>query len=218
MLTPERIRILVADERSIFRRGLCAVLMAKEHFHIVGLADHDDEIQRKTAQLHPDVVVIDLEAGRRLSLLPDLIRQCPDSRILALGDGAEVDTVEEALRAGAAGYVLRSAEDDELPQAVEAIHRGETYLAPETRRLLQGYAARRTPPERAGRRLTAREREILRLIAEGLPNKDVASALTISVRTVENHRASIMKKLDLRSVVDLVKYAIASGIVQVRRD
>ena len=216
MATHERIRILVADESPIFRRGLAEVLGAREGFRVVGLADHPEDIQRKAAALKPDVLVIDVEAGKpKLDLMLSLSRACPDARILALGNLAEVEAVEEVFRAGASGYLLRTAGDDEIWQAVEAIHRGETYLTPTSRNLMQHYLSRRDTPGRPARPLTNRENEILRHIAEGLSNKEVAARLAISVRTVENHRASIMKKLGLRSVVDLVKYAIVSGLVQI---
>ncbi len=218
MTAEKRIRILVADENSIFRRGLGAVLAAKERFRVVGLADEAEEVRRKAAELKPDVVVLDLEAGQpRLDLLLSLARECPSIRVLAIGEAADMAVVEEAFRAGAAGYLLRSARDEEFWQAIEAVHRGETYLTASSRKLIERCLARRGAPGRGSRRLTVREREILRLIAEGMSNKEVATALAISVRTVENHRASIMKKLDLRSVVDLVKYAISSGLVRLER-
>ena len=213
MLADKQIRILVADENPIYRRGLYEVLAAKERFQVVGVADHDEDVQRKAAVLKPDVVVLDVDSGRpRLDLVLALIRHSPSSRILALGDIPPSSAVEEALRAGAAGYVPRSARDEEISQAIEAIYRGETYLTAASRELLRRYLGRR--PARGSRPLTSREREILKLIADGLSNKEVAARLAISVRTVENHRASIMRKLDLKSVVDLVKYAIASGLTR----
>jgi len=214
MAINDKIRILVADESPIFRRGLCEVLRARDRFRVVGLAVHAEDARRKAAELKPDIVVIDVEAGKpKLEGILSLARACPDSRILALGDTVEVGAVEEVLRAGAAGYLLRNANDDEIWQAVEAIHRGEIYLNPASRELMQAYVNRRAAGPRGCRPLTAREREILRFIAEGLSNKEVAARLAISVRTVENHRASIMKKLDVRSVVDLVKYAISCGLI-----
>jgi DNA-binding NarL/FixJ family response regulator len=162
------------------------------------------------------VVLVDVEAGRpRLELMLSLARANPDARILALGNSSEAGAVEEVFRAGASGYVLRSADDDELWQAVEAVHRGETYLTASGRELMRHYLTRRSLGPRRGRPLTAREREVLKLVADGLSNKEIAARLRISVRTVENHRASIMRKLDLKSVVDLVKYAIACGLTQI---
>ncbi len=219
MSAGERISILVADQNPIFRRGLCAALTAREGFQVVGLADAAEDVKRKAAELKPDVVVVDLDAGRpRLDLLLSLARDHPDTRILALSEAAAPGTVEEAFGAGATGYLLRSTRDDELWQAVEAIHRGEIYLTPAGRRLTEHPLGRRAGIRRGSRPLTTREGEILRLIAEGMSNKEVASALGISVRTVENHRASIMKKLDLRSVVDLVKYAISRGLIHLEEE
>jgi DNA-binding NarL/FixJ family response regulator len=203
------IRILVIDEDSIFRRGLFATLSSQENFRVVGLAEQSDEVRRQAAELRPDVVVIDLDTrGPRLDLLRQLLRQCPEARILAL---AEEPQAGQALQAGAAGCLSRSVRDDELRAAVEAVHRGQTCPGSGARRLLDGRLSR------AGRRpLTRREGEVLRLIAGGLSNKEVASALGISVRTVENHRAALMRKLDLRSVVGLVKYAITAGLVDLQ--
>lgn len=216
MLVEKQIRILVADENPIFRRGLSEVLTARERFQVVGLANHPEDVRRKAAALRPDVVLVDVEAGRsRLELVLSLARANPDARILALGNSSEAGAVEEVFRAGASGYVLRSAEDDELWQAVEAVHRGETYLTASGRELMRRYLTRRGLGPRRGRPLTAREREVLKLVADGLSNKEIAARLRISVRTVENHRASIMRKLDLKSVVDLVKYAIACGLTQI---
>jgi two-component system response regulator NreC len=209
------IRILVADEEPIFRRGLCSALESSERFQVVGLADSLDDARPTAAELQPDVVVADLRAERaHLDSLAGLKRECPRTHVLALGDTADAAAIQRIFQAGASGFVPRSAHADALCLAVAAVHRGETYLTPATMDLMRRYLTGAGGPIEALSPLTAREEEILRLIAEGLSNKEVASQLFISVRTVENHRASIMRKLHLRSVVDLVKYAISSGVVR----
>ncbi len=207
------VRILVADQQAIYRRGLCALLGARERFEIVGSAERAEDVRRKATELRPDLILLDLSAASRVELLRRLSRECPASRILALGEPWDAEAAQEVMRAGAAGYLLRSAADEELWRAVETVCRGETYLSPASRR--PAYPpAQRPPAPRGLRPLTGREREVMRLIAEGLSNKEAAATLAISVRTVENHRANIMKKLDLRGVVELVRYAISTGLVR----
>jgi DNA-binding NarL/FixJ family response regulator len=209
------IRILVADDHGVLRAGLRALLNAESNLEVVGEAADGNEALRLTRTLQPDIVLMDvsmpdgggIEATRRLKELQ------PQVRVLVLTVHEDKSLLREAIRAGAAGYILKRAAESELVNAIQAVSRGDLYVHPGmTRALLAGTALAPADDQVAVETLTPREVEVLRLIAQGYTNRQIADLLTLSVRTVESHRARVMDKLNLRSRVELVRYAVKEGL------
>lgn len=208
-------RILLADDHTILRQGVRVLLEAQSDMEVVAEAGDGKEALRLAREVHPDLVVMDItmpvmsgiEATRRLK------EELPQVGVLVLTMHEEPEFVFAMLDAGADGYVLKETAARELTTAIRAVMDGESVLYPSIARRVLGEAARGRRQEPAGSPLTPREVEILKLIAGGLTNKEIAEALVVSVKTVETHRSHIMEKLDLHDRVDLVKYALRSGLV-----
>jgi two-component system response regulator NreC len=204
------IRILISDDHGVMRAGLRALLSAESEFEVVSEAADGREVLASVGGLCPDVVILDInmpgpdgiEVTRRLK------EAFPDIRVLILTVHEDEGLLRAAIRAGASGYILKRAVGTELIDAIYAVWRGELYVHPAmTRALLKDVNPTLTADETPVERLTPRETEVLRLIAEGYTNRQVADLLTISIRTVESHRANVMGKLHLNSRVELVRYA-----------
>ncbi len=209
----EKIRILLADDHAVVRQGFKMILAAQPDMEIVGEAGNGREALDLAGQCQPDVVVMDvampelngIEATRRLADLS------PRTRVLALSMHKDSVYVREILRAGARGYLLKDSIASDLLAAVRAVARGEGYLSPGVSdAVLNDYRRHVTDPIDL---LTSREREVLQMIAEGKTNKEIATALNLSVYTVDAHRGRIMEKLNLHSVTDLVRFAVRAGLV-----
>ena len=204
------IRILIADDHAVVRSGLLGLLRAHPDLEVVGEAKDGMETLRLAEALHPDLVLLDItmppENG--IKTAKRLKQQHPALVVLFLTMHEEEDLLHEALRAGAAGYVIKRAEESEIIQAIHVASRGDIYVHPAmTRALLEQPVTtehRRGFPANA---LTRREREVLRLLARGNTNRQIAELLGLSKRTVDNHRANLMGKLGLVSRVELVNYA-----------
>jgi len=214
----EAIRLLLADDHAVVRSGLRLLLEAQPDLVIVGEAENGEEAIRRTAELQPDVVLMDIEmpgmngieAARRIKA------QSPGASVLALTMYEDDQYFFEMLRAGASGYVPKRAAPDELASAIRAVSRGEVFIHPSLAgRLVQDYLQRRDVEvqEQAAGDLTPREQEVLTLIAQGLSNNEIADQLVISAKTVDRHRENIMRKLNLHNRVDLVKYALRKGLI-----
>src|ERR1700731_2819029 len=197
------IRVLLADDHSMVRKGFRLILAEQPDMEIVGEAGNGREAVELAEKLHPDVVVMDvampelngIEATRRL------IASSPRTRVLALSMHKDSVYVREILRAGARGYLLKDSIDTDLINAVRAVAKGDGYLSPDVSdAVLSDYRRHVTDPLDL---LTSREREVLQLIAEGKTNKEIATALNLSVYTVEAHRGRVMEKLNLNSVNEL---------------
>jgi DNA-binding NarL/FixJ family response regulator len=214
-------RVVLADDHKMMRDGLRAVL-EKAGVEVVGEAATGREAIAVAQRTNPDVVVIDIampelngiDATRRLRA------ESPSIKVVALSMNSDRRYVLAMLEAGAAGYLLKNSASEELLAALNAVQRGQTYLSP----VIASYVvdrAMRSEPSASGRSperpLSAREREVLQLIAEGKSSKEVASALQIAVPTVETHRRQIMNKLNLRTVAELTKYAIREGLTSADR-
>ncbi|MEW6400303.1 MAG: response regulator transcription factor [Chloroflexota bacterium] len=206
------IRILITDDHGLLRAGLIALLNAEPGMVVVGEADDENSAVSLAVEKHPDVVLMDLsmpesggiDATRRIKQL------VPDARILILTVHEDKGLMQEAIRAGAMGYILKRAIKSELINAIQAVMRNELYLHPAMARLLflENKAVVSRPASTvATEPLTSREIEVLRLIAQGFTNNQAAEKLSISVRTVEYHRGNLTAKLNLRSRVELMKYA-----------
>jgi DNA-binding NarL/FixJ family response regulator len=209
----KKIRIVLADDHSVVRQGFRRILEAQSDMEIVGEASNGREALEQAALLTPDVVVMDvarpelngIEATRRMK------EATPHSRVLALSMHKDSVYVREILRAGARGYLLKDAVDEDLIAAVRAVSRGEGYLSPGVAdAVLTDYRQHVSDPIDL---LTTREREVLQLIAEGKTNKEIATLLNLSVYTVDAHRGRIMEKLNLHSTGELVRFAIRKGLV-----
>jgi DNA-binding NarL/FixJ family response regulator len=202
------IKVLLADDHSVVRQGFRLILSQHPDIEVVGEAANGREALELAVRLSPRVIVLDIampevngvEAAR-------LIRQnCPECQILALSMHKEPAYVRETLRAGAKGYLLKDSIDRDLVNAVRAVARGEGFLSPAVSgTVLDDYQKHVTDPMDA---ITPREAQILRMLAEGNTSKDIASELNISVYTVDAHRSRIMKKLQLRSAGELVRFAL----------
>jgi two-component system response regulator NreC len=216
----KRLRVLLADDHTIVRQGLRAILDAERDLEVVGEVRDGRAAAREARSRRPDVVVMDIampdlngiEATRQITSQPG------SPRVVVLSMYADVEHVLHALRAGAAGYVRKQDADTELVGAVRTGKPDAPYLSPSVDRDLLDEHMRRLDATAGGapgeyEPLTPREREVLQLVADGRPNKKIASMLGIAIRTVEAHRASIMRKLDLRDHASLVRYAVRKRIV-----
>jgi two-component system response regulator NreC len=208
-----KIRILLADDHTMVRQGFRMILAAQPDMEIVGEAGNGREAVELASELKPDVVVMDvampelngIEATRRIT------DDAPRTRVLALSMYKDSVYVREILRAGARGFLLKDAIDRDLLAAVRAVAKGEGYLSPQvSEAVLSDYRRHVTDPLDL---LSSREREVLQMIAEGKTNKDIATALNLSVYTVDAHRGRIMEKLNLHSVGELVRFAVRKGLV-----
>ena len=205
------IRVVIADDHAVVRRGLRQVLDAEEGFEVVAEASDLDGARRYVRGHHPDVLVLDLNLPEGLSVdaIPEIRSESPDTQIVVLTMQNEPAYARQALTAGALGYVLKEAAESELVEAVRRAASGDTYLNP---RLGARVAAEPPPGPPDG--LSEREVEVLRMIALGHTNSEIAEELFLSVRTVETHRAHIQQKLRLGSRADLVRYALEHHLIE----
>jgi DNA-binding NarL/FixJ family response regulator len=210
---PRKTRILLADDHAVVRKGFRLILNQEPDLEVVGEAGDGQEATRLALNLRPDVVVIDIgmpvvngvEATRRI------MEDWPECQVLILSMHKDPVYVRESLRAGARGYLLKDSIDEDLLRAIRAVATGEGFLSPAvSRTVLEDYQQTTDPFDS----LTAREREILQMLAEGKVAKEVATALNVSVFTVDAHRGRILKKLSLRSSTELVKFAMRKGLIQ----
>jgi two-component system response regulator NreC len=207
-------RVVIADDHAVVRTGLRMVLDAAHGIEVVAEASDVAGAWRAILVHHPEVLVLDLNMPGEASLeaIPRFVRDAPETAIVVLTMQQEPAFAREALRAGARGYVLKEAADDELVTAVRYARAGRTYLNPEMGARVASEPVRSGPPDD----LTARELEVLRLIALGHTNSDIAGQLYLSVRTVESHRAHIQQKVRRSSRAELVRYALDHGLIDAR--
>lgn len=207
------IRLLLVDDHTVVRQGFRLILSQHEDLEVAGEASNGEEALRQGLRLRPEVAVIDIAMpGLNGVETTRLLRQnCPECNILILSMHKDAAYVRETLRAGAKGYLLKDTIDRELVKAIRAAASGEGYISPAvSATVLADYQKHVTDPLDT---VTARERQILQLLAEGKTSKEIASELEISVYTVDAHRSRIMKKLQLRTIGELVRFAIQRGIV-----
>jgi DNA-binding NarL/FixJ family response regulator len=214
----EKQRIVIAEDHRILREGLRALISSNPDFDIVGEAEDGRDAIRCVEKLVPDLILLDLSMPRMngMEAIKEIKKQCPETKILVLTVHRTEEYILTTLRAGANGYVLKDATHTELMMAMKSVLTGKTYLSPGvSEKVIEGYLEGRktlrssTPWDT----LTQREREVLKLIAEGYKNKEIADYLYISVKTVEKHRANLMKKLDLHDTSSLTAFAMEKGLV-----
>ena len=212
----DKIKILLVDDHAILRDGIRALLDLHDDMEIVGEASEGKEAIKKTQDLAPDVVIMDiamlgmdgLEATRRIG------KKSPKTKVLVLTQHDNREYILSAIRAGAAGYVPKRALGSDLVAAIRAVYTGNSVLYPSAAAvLIQDYL--RQVQKEPYDRLTDREREILKLIADGSTNREIADMLFISVKTVLGHRTKIMEKLDIHNRTELIKYAMRKGLVSI---
>lgn len=211
------IRIVIADDHGVLRAGLRALLSAEPDIEVAADVGDGYRLLDVAKQVRPDIVLLDISmpGPGGVELIRQLRRSQPDLRVLILTVHEDEGLLQEAIAAGAAGYVIKRAVESELINAIHAVHRGDIYIHPAmTRALLRDVLPPREAKEPPREPLSPREIEVLKLIALGYTNRQIAEALTISVRTVESHRANIRDKLGLHSRVDLVRYAREHGLIQ----
>jgi len=213
-----RLRIVLADDHTILREGLRALLSAVPNFEIVAEAEDGREAVRCVEKLGPDLLLMDLSMPRMsgMDAISEIKKRYPATKIIALTVHKTEEYLLTTLQAGADGYVLKDATHDELVMAIHNVMAGKPYLSPGVSgKLIEGYLEGKegSLSVSSWQKLSQREREVLKLIAEGYKNKEIAEDLCISLKTVEKHRANLMKKLDLHNAATLTVYAMERGLV-----
>jgi len=206
-------RIVLADDHVLVREGLKS-LLEREHFQVVAEASDGQEAVKLIETHHPDIAILDISMPtlNGIDAARGLTRSAPKTKVILLTQHEEEQYIHEALEAGVKGYVLKNQVANDLIQAIRQVGRGEFYLSPGISRAVM--EAFRNKSERPADPLTARERQVLQLIAEGKSTKDTASVLGISVKTAESHRMRLMQKLDIHETASLVRYAVRRGLIQ----
>lgn len=213
-----RIKVMLVDDHPVVRKGVSSCLSRHEHLEVVAEASDGREAVVKARQLMPDVVLMDIDMPQMNGLaVTELLRkELPEIKVLILSMHSNTDYVMRIIQSGARGYVLKEAPTEELVRAVDAVYAGEAFFSPEVAHAALNQFVRGVSHQGQEAALTAREREVLVQIAEGLSNKEIASRLGVGVRTVETHRERIMRKLDIHSVAGLTKFAISRGLVSLK--
>jgi DNA-binding NarL/FixJ family response regulator len=213
-MAENKIRVLVVDDHAVVRSGMKLLLAAEDDFEVVGDAGNADQAALRAKLLQPDVVLLDVVMPGRsgIEATPEILANAPDAKVLVLSMQDDPRYVREAFGAGASGYVLKEAADSEVVHAVREVARGGRYVNPELGARLAAADATAIAEEKSDP-LSEREREVLRLLALGHTNQEIAKQLYVSVRTAESHRAHIMQKLRLETRAELVRYALARGLL-----
>jgi DNA-binding NarL/FixJ family response regulator len=211
-----RVRIVIADDHPIVRRGLRTLLESQPNWEVCAEADNGRDALEKVTQLKPDVAIVDIGMPELngLDTTRQIVKACPQTEVLILTMHQSDEVVREVLHAGAKGYVLKSDADQSLVAAVETLRQHKPFLTSVVTDLVLFRYRNGHNENSQGSRLTPREREIVQLVSEGKSSKEIAATLNISFRTVETHRATIMRKLEIASLSDLVRYAIRNKLVE----
>jgi len=216
----QKIRVLIVDDHTIVRDGICALLSLAGDIDVVGEATNGNEALKMVSKLHPDVVLMDiampimggLEATRRIS------KEFPGTKVLVITQHDDKEYVFPVLESGASGLISKAGASSELASGIRSVHQGNSFLSPSVAKLLvenvQNTAGERNKQDPYNS-LTSREREILKLLTEGYSNQEIAEMLVITPKTVEGHKTNLMSKLGIHNRIDLVKYALRKGIISI---
>jgi DNA-binding NarL/FixJ family response regulator len=214
--------VLIIDDHPLFREGLKAIIGREPRYRLVGEADTARAGIHLATESRPDVIIVDVSLPDKngIELTRDLAKLLPESRVLIISMHSKITYIATAFQAGARGYLVKESASDGLLKGLAAVARGELFLdsslsSQVVENLLQISVTSPAPAASPHPRLTPREQEVMRLLAEGFTTREIAQRLFISPKTVENHRANIMKKLDLRTTIDLVRQAARLGLIDV---
>lgn len=216
----KRTRVLLADDHPVIRHGIAACLENHKQLEVVGEASDGKETLRKAKELSPDIILMDIDMPHTngLAVTEMLRKELPQIKVLILSMSNSGTFVPRILQSGARGYIPKDAPTEELVKAIETIQLGQTFFGEDVAQIALKQMMSGNAPGANNRELSPREREVLIGIAKGLSNKEIASQLNIGTRTVETHRDNLMRKLDIRSVGGLTKYALANGLVMLREE
>ncbi|MCK8600964.1 response regulator [Desulfoferrobacter suflitae] len=210
------VRLLIADDHNIVRDGLRALLETQQNLQVIAEAENGRKAVRLVRELSPDVVIIDvgMPGLNGIDATRQIVAEANETKVIALSMHSDRRFVAQMFKAGAAAYLLKDCAFEELVQAVDVVVAGQIYLSPEIAgAVIEDYVRHISRTDSSGFSvLTAREREVLQLLAEGKATKEIAAELFVSVKTIETHRQQIMHKLKVGSLADLIKYAIREGI------
>jgi DNA-binding NarL/FixJ family response regulator len=216
--------ILIVDDHPLFREGLKSLIARNPMFQVIGEAGTGTDALRMAKELEPDLAIVDISLPDKsgIDVTRELRTVLPHTRIVIVSMHAKIDTITEAFRAGATGYVVKDSATDKVVQGIESVAQGEYFLDGSlshdvVKRLVAFPEKEARITDRSYNTLTSREQEITRLLAEGLTPKEIGAKLFISSKTVENHRFNIMGKLNLHSTIELVRYAAKLGLIDVDR-
>ena len=216
----EKIRVLLADDHTVVRQGLRALLEAEPDIEVVGEAETGRQAVQQTRKLLPEIVVMDIAMPllNGLEATRQIVKEVPGAKVLVLSSYNDDEYVHQLTEAGAAGYLLKQTAAGDLIKAVHEARRGNAFFSPAiSKRLLDHYREaflHGAPVRKRADLLTSREGEVLQLIAEGKANKQIASELCISIKTVEKHRQQVMNKLNIHDIAGLTRYAITNGVIE----
>ena len=219
MIAMKRISVLLADDHTVVRQGLRALLEAEGDIRVVAEAANGRQAVSLTKKALPDVVLMDLAMPvlNGLEATRQILKNVPSVKVLVLTSYEDDDYVQQMLQAGVAGYLIKQTAADDLLEAIREVHQGHAFYSPTVARrlhVLRHENADRNSRLRRVNPLTPREAEVLQLIAEGFPNKQIAVELNISIKTVEKHRSHLMRKLNIHDTAGLTRYAIAAGFIE----
>ncbi|MCE0497152.1 MAG: response regulator transcription factor [Methylacidiphilales bacterium] len=216
----KQIAVLLADDHAIVRQGLRLLVEADGDIEIVGEAKTGREAVQMTQELHPEIVVMDIAMPllNGLEATRQILKTFPETKVLILSAHSDPEYVEQVVKAGARGYLIKQSSGEILAKAIRELHQGKTCFAPSiAKRLQEGFQKSADGVglrKKTDHQLTSREAELLQLIAEGQANKQIASELGISIKTVEKHRQHLMEKLNIHDIAGLTRFAIAAGIIE----
>lgn len=213
-----KIRVFLADDHKILRESLVILLSQKDNIEVVGAAGDGQDAYRKILELKPDIAVLDISIPRLngLDLAEKLKTELPEVKVVILTMHKSGEFVSKALCAGVRGYVLKDNALEELIECIELVYARKIYLSQDiTDIVVEGFVHNNRDSAESGESaISSREREILQLLAEGKSNKDISDLLNLSIKTVETHRANIMRKLNFKNITDLVLYAVRNHIIE----
>jgi DNA-binding NarL/FixJ family response regulator len=214
----KKISVLLVDDHTVVRQGLCALVSAEGDMEIAGEAENGRQAVQLAKEAHPDVVLMDVAMPlmNGLEATRQIVKALPNTRVLVLSSYGDDEAVQKMMEAGAIGYMIKQTAANDLLRAVREVHRGNSFFSPIIARRLRDQCRVAMSGQSSKRSidLTSREAEVLQLIAEGFSNKQIATELAISVKTVEKHRQQVMNKLNIHDVAGLTRYAISKGLIE----